>query len=192
MLMETLYIIHGWHGNHTSDWYPWLRSELESRGIVVIVPDMPHTDTPTIIDWVAALPKLSRDSYRSTYFVGHSIGCQAILRYLELVPDGLEIGGAVLVAPWVKLKNLEEDENAIAKEWLETPIDWENVREHCSNFTVIYSDNDKYVPMENAKIFEKNLNAKLVKDSGKGHFSKEDGITKLLSVLEEMLDIIRD
>jgi len=190
--MDKLYIVHRWHGDHTSDWYPWLRSELEARNIVVIIPDMPHKDTPTIIDWVAALPRFSKDSYRSTYFVGHSVGCQTVLRYLEIVPDDLEIGGAVLVAPWVKLKNLEEGEDAIAKEWLEAPIDWESVREHCSNFTIIYSDNDPYVPLENAKILERNLNAKLVMDSGKGHFSDEEGITKLPSVLEEVLDIVRD
>ncbi len=190
--MEMVYIIHRWHGNHASDWYQWLRQELEAQNIVVVIPDMPHTDSPTIVDWVSAIPKLQRDSYRNTYFVGHSIGCQTLLRYLEILPDDLEIGGAVLVAPWVKLKNLEPGERPVATEWLEKPIDWPSVRRHCNNFTVLYSDNDPYVIVENAKIFERNLNAKLVLDPQKGHFSEDEGITELPSVLEEVLDIVRD
>ena len=185
-----VYIIHRWYGNSLSDWIPWLRQELESRGIVVVTPNMPNTNRPKISEWVTSMPSIPAWRYPETYFIGHSIGCQTVLRYLELLPEGCEVGGVVFVAPWTKLTNLEKGEPAIAKEWLATPIDWDEVRTHSRKFTAIFSDNDPYVPLENAKTFEENLGAKLVMEMKKGHFTEEDGITKLPALLDEVLEII--
>ncbi len=189
--MKRVYIVHRWGADSTSDWIPWLREELESNGITVTSPDMPDTNSPTMDVWISFLSSLVSNPDGETYFVGHSIGCQAILRYLSGLPDNTVVGGAVLVAPWTKLTNLESGSENIAKPWLETPIEWDNAKSHSKNFTVIYSDDDKYVPIENAEIFEEHLNARLILDSKRGHFTEEDDVTQLPIVLKEVLSLTK-
>ena len=79
------------------------------------------------------LKEVAGDVDESTYFVGESIGCQGVLRYLETLDSDIKIGGVVLIAPWMKLdeKTIREEwEDAveIARPWEETPIDWEKVK----------------------------------------------------------------
>jgi len=42
---------------------------------------------------------------------------------------------------------------------------------------------------ENKKVFKEKLNAKIIIQKDKGHFTEEDGIVKLPVVLEEVLKI---
>ena len=92
---KRVFIIHGWEGNANSkDWIPWLSRKLKSRGFKVNAPNMPNTNEPKIRSWVRYLEKRVGKPDSETYFVGHSLGCQAILRYLETLPDGVKVGGA--------------------------------------------------------------------------------------------------
>jgi hypothetical protein len=164
-----------------------LKKELEKRKFEVKVPKMPNPSKPVIRDWVSYLSKIAVGADSNTYFVGHSVGCQAILRYLE--KSGKSVGGAVFVAGWFTLKNLETiEEKAIAKPWIETPIDLYKVRRTARNFTAILSNNDPFVPFKRTKrIFEGKLGAKIIAESKKGHFTDDDGVTELPSALESVL-----
>lgn len=185
--MNTVVIVHGWGADSESDWIPWLKVELERRGARVIAPDMPNTNAPTIDSWVQFLGKIVKDAGEDFYFVGYSIGCQAVLRYLQTLPEGERVGGVVLVAGWTLLTGLSDEEEEVARPWEETPIEWTNVAAHSKAFVVIYSDNDPHVPERNARDFEEKLNAKLVLDSGRGHFTTdEDDVTQLPTVLDEL------
>ena len=177
---EQVYIIHAWGETPQSCWYPWLKGELESQDIKVIVPEMPDTDAPDMKKWVEVLSNLIGKPNESTFFVGHSIGCQTILRYLETLDEGQEIGGAVCVAPWTILKNLSEESQQIAKPWLETPVDWQAAKAHCSQFAALFSDNDEWVELSQEKVFQDNLGAKIQMIPNMGHF---DGITELPALL---------
>ncbi len=183
-------IVHGWGGNSESDWLPWLAHEMKRRGATVIVPDMPGTDEPVMGRWIPFLNDLVKEPDQDTYFVGHSIGCQTILRYLESLPAGKKVGGVVLVAGWMTLRNLSEEEKPIAKPWIETPIDWAEVNSHCDFFTAVYSDDDPYVPESDARLLGDRLRAKLVLDSKKGHFTDEDDVAQLPAALNELLVIM--
>lgn len=179
-------LVHRWDGTPDSDWYPWLKKELEKKGHHVIVPAMPNTSEPEITAWVGHLQKIVGKPDEQTYFFGHSIGCQTIMRYLATLPKGTKIGEVVFVAGWLKLRNLE-DETAeqIAQPWLKTPIDFSAIQEKAKSITVFLSDNDQYVPLqENKNLFEQKLNAKVVIVRNKGHFTAEDGITTLPEILQ--------
>ncbi|MCX6715781.1 MAG: NYN domain-containing protein, partial [Candidatus Taylorbacteria bacterium] len=89
-------IVHRWSGGPNDDWRPWLKNELEKNGCEVFVPEMPDTEAPIIEKWVNCLSKIVGVPDSNTYFIGHSIGCQAILRYLETV--NTLVGGAIFVA----------------------------------------------------------------------------------------------
>ena len=81
---------------------------------------------PKIEAWVSRLSRIIGVVDENTYFIGHSIGCQTILRCLEKLPDNAKVGGAVFVASWFTLTNVDTDEEKeTARPWLETPIDFE-------------------------------------------------------------------
>ena len=65
---------------------------------------MPNTNSPKIEKWVGFLEKNIKSADTDTYFIGHSIGCQTILRYLERLPESTKVGGVVFVAGWFNLK----------------------------------------------------------------------------------------
>ncbi len=186
---KRVYIIHAWGENPESCWYPWLKKELEARGFDVHVPTMPNTDTPTIQTWVETLHQLVPSPDENIYFVGHSIGCQTILRYLGTLPEGQRIGEAVFVAPWTQLTGLGKDSQQIAKPWIETPIGWEAAKSHCPHFRALFSDNDPWVSLDEEKVFRKKLGAetKIVKDAG--HFDRAKESPEALRLVG---DSIRD
>jgi len=191
-MTKRVFIIHVWGGSPDEGWKPWLKGELNKREFEVIAPQMPNTDYPKIDEWVDFLAKKVGEPDENTYFVGHSIGCQTILRYLEKLPENKKVGGVLLVAPWLNLKLAAiEDEEDIKtmKPWIETPIDFNKILTHNKKFTAIFSDNDPYVPVEDSELFKKRLGAKIIIQSNKGHFCDEDGITELPIVLEELLKI---
>ncbi len=180
-------LVHGWDASPTSDWYPWLKTELRRHGLSVQIPTMPHPHAPRIEEWVGHLQRVIHPD-ADTILVGHSIGCQTILRYLERLPAAIAVKGAVFVAGWFSLQNLEsaEDER-IAKPWVETPINYKKVKAHTREFVYIYSDNDPYVPASNAQLFASRLGATAVLLKGKGHFTAEEGITRLPQILRHIL-----
>src|SRR3989338_2892141 len=115
-MKKRVFIVHMWDGRPTDGWYGWLKKELEQRGFKVYVPAMPKTSAPKIKPWIAHLSKIVGPPDKNTFFVGHSIGCQTILRYLETLPPNTRVGGAVFVAGWFTLMNLEtKEEQKIAK-----------------------------------------------------------------------------
>lgn len=185
--MKRVYLIHRWDGQPQSDWYPWLKKELESRSIEVIVPAMPESETPMIEKWVDHLKSIVLPD-QNAFFVGHSIGCQAIMRYLCANP-GHKFGGAVFVAGWFYLNNLESQEiENIAKPWLETPIDLAAVRSSLKYLNVILSSNDPYNCLrDNKSQFELGLKVDGIKIiDGMGHFTEDDGVTEIASILESL------
>lgn len=191
--MKRVFIIHGWDGNPELDFLPWLGKELEKKGFEVHIPAMPDSDNPRIKAWVSALKKAVGTPDENTYFVGHSIGCQTILRYLESLPKTAKVGGVLFVAGWFSLQNLETDEEKeLAKLWLECPINLKLVSQKTKNMIAIFSDNDPFVPLaENEKIFRK-FCRKIIVEKNKGHFtSREDNIIALPSALNAVLELAK-
>ncbi len=185
--MKQVYIIHGWGGTTTESWFPWLKKELENKKFKVEIPAMPNPDTPKIKEWIGRLNKIVKVN-DETILIGHSIGCQAILRFLEGLKEKQKIKAAILVAPWLTLQNLEEGEDDIAKEWVETQLNFEKIKKHCENFVLIYSSTDPYPGFEDLTILRKSLSAIPVSLGDKGHINGEYGIFKL----PEILDIIEE
>ncbi len=187
--MKRVFIIHGWGGHPKEGWLAWLGKELESRGFEVHIPAMPDTENPKIDAWVPYLKKEVGTSDEDTYFVGHSIGCQTILRYLE--KSKAKTGGVVCVAGWVHLPNLTDEERPIGKPWLETPIDFQHAREKAGKIVAIFSDDDPDVPLSDAEIFKKELGARIIIEQNKGHFTESDNAWELPSALDALLEMAK-
>lgn len=192
-MQKRVFIIHGHQGKPDEHWLPWLRRELVQRGYLVAVPPMPHADWPTIKMWTSHIQELVGHCDDHTYIVGHSIGCQAILRYLQSLVLPTRAGGAVFVAGFehMKLNPLVHPfEYQQLKEWIDEPIHWEAIRGKSKNFTAIFSDNDDVVPLDNVKVFDEKLDAQTIVLHNKGHFTADDGVTELPEVLEVLLPML--
>ena len=188
--MKRVFIIHGWSGSPEGCWITWLKRELEKREFEVTAPKMPNPSEPRIETWVSFLSRIVGQPNAETYFVGHSMGCQTIARYLEVLPEGMKIGGAIFVGGFFKkLTGLENSEEEVRKHWLETPLDLKKVKSHLPKSIAIFSDDDPFVPLENQDNFHNQLGSEIIIEHQKGHFDDEAGITELPVVLEKILEM---
>ena len=192
--MNKIYIVHCWDGTKDDGWYPWLDEKISSDDNRVIRFNMSDTEHPKIKEWVSELDKQVDSIDENTYFIGHSIGCQTILRYLEN-KNTEKIGGILFVAPWLDLLDYAiEDEESYntAKPWLTKPIDFNKIKEFTNNINCIFSDDDYFVSIDQKDKFKELLNANTVVVSGKGHISQDDGIYELKEILDECNKMIKE
>ncbi len=189
-MKKKIYLVHGWGGSDSSEeWFGWIKEKFKKLGIEFISFNMPNTDEPKIEEWVGFLKENVTSFNNETYFIGHSIGCQTILRYLEILDSEIKISGVVFVAPWMELdKNTIEEEGEevieIARPWMETPIDFDKIKRHTSNFLAIFSDNDSYVPLTEVERFKKELGAEIIVKHNEAHFNKTKEIPEILEFVK--------
>ena len=183
-----LYLIHGWGGNSKGGWFDILKERL--KNIEVISFDMPNTNHPKIEEWISEMnQKIKPD--KETLLLGHSIGCLAIIKYLEQLPFNVKIKKVIFIAGWFNLKEdsyEDDEERQIAKPWIENPINFDEVKKHTKDFLAIFSDNDPFVPLSDTNLFKEKLNAKIIVQKSKGHF---DSIQDFEDAYKEVEAFIR-
>ncbi len=192
--MKRVFIIHGWDGNPNEGWFPWMKAELEKRGFSVMIPLMPDAATPKLETWIPFIAGQVGKVDEQTYFIGHSIGCQAIIRYLSTLPVETKIGGAVFVAGWYDVRNLEtEEEKQIAGPWVETPRDDVKIKKILNGqAAAIFSDDDKWVDLKNIDHWKEKAGVQnTILMSGKGHFNDESGTKELPEALNALLGLAK-
>ncbi len=181
--MANVIIVHGLGANSRDNWFPWLKGELERLGCSVIVPDFPRSNTPKLEEWLSEFHKQNKQIDENTILIGHSLGCSFIFNALELRSAPLK--AVFLVAGFVGLlKNAEM--TPLISEFSDKDFDWERIRGNCKKFYVINSDNDPYVPLENAYQLALNLATEVKVVKGAGHFSIYE-IPELLEMVKKEL-----
>ncbi len=190
--MKKLYLIHGWGGRAEGGWFDFLKKELKQKEWIVEAFDMPDTNHPRIEEWVKHLEKKVKKIDEETYFLGHSIGCQTIMRFLEKLPKHQKIGGVIFIAGWFNLKNdsyESQEEIKIAEPWINFEIDYERVTRPTLNFLAIFSEDDPFVPKEDIDLFKKRLNAKTILLNNKGHFDTLEEFEEAYPHIERWLKL---
>jgi uncharacterized protein len=180
--MKRVFIIHGWEADPGSNWFPWLKEELTKKGITAVTPAMPDSAHPDCGRWIGYLKKIVGQVDEDTFFVGHSLGPIAILRFLESLPLDEKAGGVIMVAGFSESLGIPEIESFFAQ-----PLDYAKVKKMSQRFVVINSNDDPYVPMDRAKILERELGAELIVVHQAGHLNAGTGFFKLPAVLEKIL-----
>lgn len=186
--MARVFIVHCWGGKPQQKWYPWLASSLKARGHQVFVPAMPETDTPKIGPWLKKMKATVGAVRPSDVFVGHSIGCQTIMRFLLSQPK--KCAAALLVAGFAMPMNFSAEEAATVLEWLYPTFDPALVKSKSRAWRAIFSSNDPWVDGNiNGQIFEKTLGAKVNIYPNRGHFSdekKDRELPEALTILKSL------
>ena len=176
-MSKRLILIPRWAGTSQSDWYPWLRAELqtdEQRTFdPIILADMPHPELPVIDAWVSRIktligPELPAAS--NTIVAAHSVGCQAVLRALAELPSS-GVAGLFLVAPWF---TIDAPWDAI-RPWIDVPFDLKAARARAGKVIAVMSDNDRHRKdwRANRQSWEERLGAEVVLVPGASHFNDE-------------------
>lgn len=177
--MKRVVIVHGYTGYPDKNWFPWLKERLEAQEVEVHVPQMPDTNEPKKDAWVAKLHEVVGEPDEDTFLVGHSLGCPAILRYLESFDTGKKVGGVVLVAGFAEDIGIEALDTFINE-----PFDFVSIQQAANSFVALSSDNDPYIELDVAKRMAQNTEAELIVESGAGHFNHKDGFTELPQALD--------
>lgn len=89
-------ILHGYTEHNDTEFFPWLKNQLEHLGYKVQLPELPDTDMPSERKQVEYVTKNIVFNER-TILIGHSLGGAIAMRVLEKLPSG--VFGLGLVAP---------------------------------------------------------------------------------------------
>jgi predicted alpha/beta hydrolase family esterase len=167
--MKNALILHGTDATSKDNWFPWLKSELEKDGWKVWVPNLPKANQPNIERYNKYL--FSQKEFTlindETVMIGHSSGAVAILGLLQSLPDDLIIKRIVLVGAF---KN-DLGWNSLS-ELFEKPLDFAKIKKHVKEITLIHSNNDPYIPVEQAEYLAEKLDGELIILEGQKHFSE--------------------
>ncbi|MGH2638684.1 MAG: RBBP9/YdeN family alpha/beta hydrolase [Rhabdochlamydiaceae bacterium] len=183
--MKTVFIVHGTGASSGSNWFSWLKIELEKLGMEVIAPNFPAGKQQNLSNWLNALNQYTPKINSETIMVGHSLGPAFILSVLE--KTNAEISASFLVAPFVERLGLPEFD-ALNSSFVDKSFDWGRIRANCKKFYVYASDNDPYVPLEKSELVARNLGTSAKIIPGAKHINSEAGYLKF----EQLLDDIRE
>jgi len=161
---QKVIIIHGFEGRKESNWFPWLKSQLEHNGFQVILEDMPNPDHPKLGPWMAKLLQLCKDFDENDIIIGHSLGGKAALHLAEKLK---KIGSIYIVAPtpykgnekhdWDKLRReLKGSDIDSLKAFAEEKLEILEVEKKSRRRVLMLSTNDPFVPFETHKMFDDN------------------------------------
>ena len=146
---------------------------------------MPNADFPKMAEWVDHLHKKIDVPNEDVFLVGHSLGCMAIMRYVESLSDDQKIGGMLLVAGFSHSIGIPYLEDFFA-----TPLNYQKVRRLVLQKTFINSDNDPFVPFAEGKVLEDMLGGKLITLNDAGHINESNGFVTFAKGMEELLKMM--
>jgi predicted alpha/beta hydrolase family esterase len=160
-------IIHGKDGSPNTSWLPWLKRKLEAHDIDCEVPTFPPEGGSMLAAWLTILNDLQVD-LKYTVFVSHARGAMALLRWINTLPPDTHIAQVIAVSC-----NFDHQPNRNSNGFYEQPLNFEDLKRKCGNFTVIHSGNDSYVPIEAGEQLATRLGAKFVRYETAGHFGSD-------------------
>lgn len=183
--MKTAIILHGTLGSPDGNWFQWLKKELEERGLTVWLPQLPQAEQPSLRKWQRFVKEQCPFPINEeTLIVGHSSG--SILA-LVLAESNMEKIGAIVDVSVFHDNSLQWQPN---DQLFDVQFDWTAIRDGVNELLFIHSDNDPYVPLNQAQFVSTNTGAEMIVVPGEGHFNLEQSdkykqFPKLLGILED-------
>lgn len=156
-------IVPRWGGDRSVDWYPAL---LAKTGRRVEVCELDAPGAPTIAGSTKNL-SAQIEAFDPTILIGHSVGCQVVLRCLA--SSSKVFDAVILVAAWF---TVDEPWPAL-QPWIDTPMNLAAARDHARRMEVYLSDNDPFTAdhESSAALFADRLGAEVTTIKGAAHFN---------------------
>lgn len=166
-----IYITHGFEAYPQKHWFMWLKDTLAKKGIHTTIPAMPNAANPTPSEWIRTLQNEVTHIDTQSYFIGHSLGCIATLRFLQTLDREQKIGGIVLVSGFDSPLQIYPNLNEFTKE----PLEYDKLISLSHNRLVISARDDCIVPTKLSANLAQNLQATFIQTHKGGHFMQDDG-----------------
>ena len=187
--MKKVFMVHGFDGQPNDCWIPWLMSELVKNDIWAFSLAMPTPDKPIKEEWVKTIIDSVREPNDEVFLVGHSLGVSAILRYLETIPNGKNIGGAVLVSGVIHER--QKEKYFYIDKFLEDRFNYDHYKNVCKNFIVIHGTDDHSVPFTQGEELSSYLSCPLISILNGGHLNRSTKCYELPEALDSLLKMIK-
>ena len=161
-------------------WIPWLKKELEKKGIETKTPLMPTPWDADYDSWKKEIVKL--DIQVDSILVGHSCGGGFLVRWID--ESKKKFKRLVLVSPGKAGKSRSKGTGNLYGNKTIT-----NLNRYVKDEIIIFTSNDD-IPQHIKGAFEykKELPAKVILLRDQGHFTQEDmGTVEFPELLEEIL-----
>ncbi len=181
--MSNVFIFHGTGGYPEENWFPWLKKQLEAKGLEVAVPQFPTPEGQSLRAWLNVLKPLVNNINSETILIGHSLGGVFTLKLLETLGHPVKLTvlvGTPIGVGWIK--NFEQDKNFAGFDF-----DWNKIKQNSKNFIVYHSDNDPYVSLENGQELARHLGIDLTFIPNAGHFNKKSGYLEFGDLLQKLI-----
>ena len=190
-------IIHGSFGSPESNWFSWLRNELEATNQTVLLPRFPVDDwneltkrgegsqsiNQNLANWLNVLSNLiNQIKTQPTCVVAHSIGPLFILHAIEKYNIKFESG--IFVAPFLTKLNKSWQIDSVNRSFYSNQFNWDQQKTSLPISYAIYSDNDPYVDTIFPQTFAQKLGSQVINSKTGGHFNSEFGFTQFPLVFE--------
>ncbi len=176
-------LVHGSFGNPFSNWLPYLRKEMESKGLEVYTPDFPTgVGKQNYENWSNLLKTYVEGNIvnENTIIFAHSIAPIFICKFL--VENKIKVKRLVFVCGFNNYLGIDKDYDTVNKSmYFDSLVD---VKNYCSDIVCFYSDNDPYVKYEAEKEFANTITENQVLISGGDHLNSESGYTEFHNLLQ--------
>ena len=146
----------------TSNWYQYVKSELEKLGLEVIAENMPDSKVARKDIWIPYIKdKLAGDE--DSILIGHSSGAIAIMKYLEENKCKL----AILVGTYYSDLDdeLERDSG-----YFDEPWKWDKIKNNAKKIVIFASRDDPWINISEPRLIKENVNAEYHEYKDEGHF----------------------
>lgn len=189
--MKNAIILHGTLGSPDGNWFKWLKNELEAKGLHVWLPTLPHAEQPSLSEWAEYVHTNCPFAINEeTLIVGHSSG--AILA-LVLAQQSIQPIGAIVSVSVFYDNSLNWKPN---DRLFDVDFEWDKIRSNTKQLLFVHSDNDPYVPLNQAQYVADKCKAQLIVLPGQGHFNLEQSsdykaFPKLATIIDEIVKIIK-
>lgn len=182
-MKNNYFIIHGSFGSPFSNWFPYLRKELEKRNLEVYTPDLPSgVGYQNYENWSKMMRVYVEAGliHENTVIFAHSIAPVFVCKFL--IQNQIKVKRLVFVCGFNHYLGISEEYDTVNKSmYLDNLSD---IKNYCSDIVCFYSDNDPYVKYEAEKDFADTITEKQIMISDGGHLNSESGYSEFLELLK--------
>ena len=177
------FIIHGSFGSPFANWFPYLRNEIEKRGLVVYTPDFPigvgyqnYTNWSKMLESYVSAGLINEN----TTIYAHSIAPIFICHFL--VEHNIKVNKLVFVCGFNNYLGINEEYDNVNETMYFDKL--EDIKKYANEIICFYSKNDPYVKYDVEKEFADTIATKQIIIDDGGHLNAESGYTEFKELLE--------
>lgn len=146
-------------------WMPWVKRELEKKGVNVSTPLMPEPWSPNYSKWKKEFEKSNINE--NSILIGHSGGAGFLVRWLGETKK--RIKKLILVAPYLIDSGVDPE----LKDLVNFKID-SKLKEYCDDLIVFLDKKDDAEIIKSVDFIKSNLGGRIIELPNHGHFTLED------------------